>query len=377
MDRDSSTTDETENTDKDPFGTPPSTSTPTILEDEKPFETPAAIQTAPLPQSPAPEQPKPQSSSPGVIVLQWLTYAFWGWLILALIWLVGVVASAAIADADVDGMIPYAIAATLVLLPIAFVTDLFYRRHEPVKKTGAATVIMVIHVVIFALLGIGALILTVFTVLSMFIGTGGASDTQTVATVTELFAAVMYAAAFLRTLNPFKTRKVAQIYGFAMLGVAIVVLALGVFGPMVKAVSERDDRRIETNLPLVKTSIDSYVEDNSKLPDSLKDVTYKSDDARALVNDGLVRYEKVATPKVTDDSGLSSDDYSSRIVDYRTEYRYKLCVTYRGSSNDSYDDYNYSSRRDDYQDYLSIYSHPSGEVCYKLSTTAYASSIMN
>lgn len=376
MDRDNSPTDETEDTGKDPFGTPPSTSTPTILEDEKPFETPVAIQTAPSPQSPAPEQPKPQSSSPGVIVLQWLTYAFWGWLILALIWLVGVVASAAIADADVDGMIPYAIAATLVLLPIAFVTDLFYRRHEPVKKTGAATVIMVIHVVIFALLGIGALILTVFTVLSMFIGTGGTSDTQTVATVTELFAAVMYAAAFLRTLNPFKTRKVAQIYGFAMLGVAIVVLALGVFGPMVKAVSERDDRRIETNLPLVKTSIDSYVEDNNKLPDSLKDVTYKSDDARALVNDGLVRYEKVATPKATDESDLSSD-YSSDIPNYRIEYRYKLCVTYTGSSNDSYDDYNYSSRRDDYEDYLSIYSHPSGEVCYKLSTTAYASSIMN
>jgi hypothetical protein len=377
MDRDNPLTDETENTDKDPFGTPPSTITPAILEDVKPFEAPAVIQTAPLPQSPAPEQPKPQSSSPGVIVLQWLTYAFWGWLILALIWLVGVVASAAIADADVDGMIPYAIAATLVLLPIAFVTDLFYRRYEPVKKTGAATVIMVIHVVIFALLGIGALILTVFTVLSMFIGTGGTSDTQTVATVTELFAAVMYAAAFLRTLNPFKTRKVAKIYGFAMLGVAIVVLALGVFGPMVKAISERDDRRIETNLPLVKSGIDSYVEDNNKLPDSLKDVTYKSDDARSLVNDGLVRYEKVATPKVTDDSGLSSDDYSSRIMNYETEYRYKLCVTYTGSSNDSYDDYNYSSRRDDYQDYLSVYSHPSGEVCYKLSTTAYASSIIN
>lgn len=346
-----------------------------IVEEPKQAEdAPTPAEPADLLQSPVPEQQKPQSSSAGIIVLQWLSYAFWGWLIIALIWLVGVVASAAIADADVEDMIPYAIAATVVLLPIAFLTDLFYRRHEPIRKTGAATVIMVIHVVIFALLGIGALITTVFTVLSMFIGTGGNTEGQTAAVITELIAAVLYAAVFLRILNPFKTKRFARIYGFAMLSVALIILTLGILGPMLKAVSQRDDRRIETNLPLVQSSISTYVDDNGKLPNSLKDVTYSSSEARSLVDDGLVRYQKVAsaTQKTTQaEDLLINPDYPTS----SSGYRYKLCVTYTGSSNKS--DYNsYSlSQRDEYQDYLSIYSHPAGEVCYKLEATGYGSSI--
>ncbi|MDB5165335.1 MAG: hypothetical protein JWM00_225 [Candidatus Saccharibacteria bacterium] len=351
MDREDSPVYEDENTDL---------ASPDIAPDTQPATTPLA------PVQPAPTEANSERSSPGVIVLQWLTYAFWGWLIIALIWLMGVVTVGAIADADVSDIIPYAIAATLVLLPIAFVTDLFYRRYEPAKKTGAATVIMVIHVVIFALLGIGALITTVFTVLSMFIGTGSDTEEQTAAVITELFAAALYVAVFLRTLNPFKTKKFARIYGFAMLGVTVIALVLGVVGPMLKAVSERDDRRIETNLPLVQSSISTYVDDNKKLPDTLKDITYRDNEARSLIDDGLVRYEKVSTPT------QKSDQIKSLLND-STEYRYKLCVTYKGSSNESDYDYSYrgASYSNEYDSYLSVYSHPAGEVCYKLSASAY------
>ena len=54
-------------------------------------------------------------------------------------------------DADVGSFDPYAVAAVLVLLPVSFITDFFYSKREPGKKTGAATIVMVIHAVLYAL----------------------------------------------------------------------------------------------------------------------------------------------------------------------------------------------------------------------------------
>jgi len=372
MDRDEST----EAVERDtPLTKEPNPFTPSFTEDttHEPVHTEASsvrstVEAVPQPTiSAAPVVPATHPpSSAGMIVLQWLTYAFWGWLVLALIWLMGVVASGIIADADVSGMIPYAIAATVVLLPIAFVTDLFYRRHEPTKKVSAASIVMVIHAVIFALCGIGSLILAVFTVLSMFVGTdGGDIEGQTVAVVTASFATVLYVAAFVRTLNPFKTRKLATIYAFVMLAVALIVLTMGVLGPMVKAVSERGDRRIEANLESVQSGITTYVEQNKKLPNTLGDVTFKKAEARSLVDDGLVRYEKGATVSSNDSLGVDEQDSDGTDILAGKEYRYKLCVTYQGSSSNDYDSYD-SGDSDEYQSYLSTYAHPAGEVCYKL-----------
>lgn len=297
-------------------------------------------------------------SSAGVIVLQWLSYAFWGWLILALIWLVSITLTNAITGVAVEDLVPYAMAAAIVLLPIAFVTDLFYRKHEPRKKEGAATVIMVIHAVLFALLGIGSLIITVFIGLSMIIGSGGQSDAQTISLLTAAFAATMYILAFVRVLNPLKISKVAFFYGVGMLVLTIVLLVLGTVGPMVKSISLRDDRRIEKNLSYVESGVSDYIRDNKKLPDSLNDVDYSQTDAKALVNDGLVKYKKEQS--VSTDSQISS-------ISNRTEFRYQLCVTYKQESSQKR--YNYSSN--DYSSYLSTSGHDAGEVCYKLKTLVY------
>src|SRR5690606_24348193 len=114
---------------------------------------------------------KQPHNTPGIIILQWLTYAFWGWLIVGLIWLIALVFMNALTDSaeDVLGMLPYAIAGTTVVLPIALTWDLFYRKHEPKKKTGGASVIMILPAVIFALPGIGALILAVFMLVNMLL----------------------------------------------------------------------------------------------------------------------------------------------------------------------------------------------------------------
>ncbi len=297
-------------------------------------------------------------SSAGVIVLQWLSYAFWGWLILALIWLVSITLTNAITGRAVEEVVPYAMAAAIVLLPIAFVTDLFYRKHEPRKKEGAATVIMVIHAVLFALLGIGSLITAVFLGISMIIGSGSQSDIRTISLLTALFAAIMYVLVFVRTLNPLKVSKVAYFYGVGMLILTGILLVLGTAGPLVKSITLRDDRRIEKNLSYVESAVSGYVTDNKKLPDSLNDVDYSQPDAKSLVTDGLVEYKKEQSVSASSKTSSSSN---------RTEFRYQLCVTYKQKSNQT----RYNPNGNSYSTYVSTSGHSAGEVCYKLKTLVY------
>lgn len=334
---------------------------PTLIEVHEPaiansHEAPVAAPVSPT-QSPVVE--KQHVNTPGSIILQWLSYAFWGWLILGLIWLVGIIAVNAIMGEAVENVVPYAMAATIVLLPIAFVTDLFYRKHEPAKKTGAATVIMVIHVVLYALLGIGTLIAMVFTLLSMVIGSSDSQDSQIVALWVLGAATVFYALTFLRVLNPFKSKRFAMIFSFGMLVVTLGLLVWGVVGPVVTTVSLKDDRRIESHLSDVNDAVNSYISQNQKLPDSLSDVRIASGDGKTLVDDGLVRYEKV---------GIVKSEISQNGQD---EYRYKLCVTYDHADDSLSDSYRqsrdkYSDYSDGYNYYVETYGHPAGNVCYKL-----------
>jgi len=300
-----------------------------------------------------------QQNSAGVIVLQWLTYAFWGWLILGLLWLMGVVLSNAILGESTNESVPYAIAASLVLLPLAFFCDFFYRKHEPVKKAGAAMVIMVIHAVLFAVLGILSLIVTVFIGIDMLINTPRSSDGQTVALLVAGFAALLYVGAFLRTLNPFKGKKPAVSYGILMAVLTVILLGLAVAGPVVNSIASRGDRTIEQSLPRVQTSIEEYINENKKLPATLNEVTFNDTEANELVQDNKVEYKAVGT---VDKASLTSDT--------NTTYRYELCVDYKAAKN------NENTRRTNspsasYSTYLSTYSHDAGRTCYKLQQTVY------
>lgn len=331
--------------------------------DPKP-ETPETV-SQPVKKPTEPERPKPVEatetpthSSAGVLVLQWLTYAFWGWLILALIWLMGVVLANAILDKPSTDMIPYAIAASIVLLPLAFVTDLFYRKHEPLKKVGGAAIIMVIHTVLFALLGIITLIITIFTALSMATETGGV-DGKLVAIGTTGFATLLYAGAFIRTLNPFKNAKPLFIYSLVMVGLTALLLCLAIVGPFAKSLTTRNDRLIEQNLSSVENGITNYTRENKGLPNSLKDVRL-SGEAKQLVDNNLVEYKKEATIKAAPSSSLGS---------ITIEHRYQLCVTYTASNGSEYaSDY---QTEEEYTDYASTSSHEAGKTCYKLKATTY------
>jgi hypothetical protein len=292
----------------------------------------------------------------------------------------GIILANAILDVAVGDIIPYAIAAGVVLLPIAFLTDFYYRKHEPAKKTGVAMVIMVIHAVLFALLAIAALIVTVFNSLSALIEASNDIDEKLVAIFTAIGATLLYAATFIRVLNPFKSKKPVFAYSAAMVAVTLLLITFAIVGPLVQTLATKDDRRIEENLPSVGRGINSYIQTNKEVPASLDQVRFTDNKANLLVKDGLVRYkpEKSATSK-----------YNASNI----EHRYQLCATFKYKLTPQKGNYTYGNSEfdnsvfdnnpnygpDDYHyiNYERIAEHAKGEVCYKLQSTIQSDNLLD
>lgn len=306
------------------------------------------------------KQPKvaKREASAADFIFQWLSYAFWGWLTIAVLWLIGITLSFLLAGTSTGDIVPYSIAAILVLLPFAFVVDLFYRRREDLKKTGVASVLMVIHAVLFAIIAIGTLIGAVFTGLGMLLGDlDSSSSGQVVALCVLLAAALLFGALFVRVVNPFKTRHYSKWYALGMLGVTFVLVITAIAGPAVRSYQLRNDKRIETYLYSVQDAVNSYIDENEKLPSDLDTLQYSSERAEKLVDDGLVRYKKDSS---------ETNKYSQR-------YRYQLCVTYTDEKRGEYTPYNSYNEYDEnptvssgYSEIITSSTHPAGDVCYKL-----------
>ena len=326
--------------------------------------------TAPL----QPSQPEPiavqpdQPNKPGIIVLQWLTYAFWGWTIVALGALLATTASYMITGFNTGGFTPYGIAAVIVLLPISAICDLFYSKYEPIKKTGAASIVMVIHAVIFALFGIGSLIAVVFSVISA-ITSGSFSEQITVAIITALSLFVVYGVTFIRTLRPAKLVWLNRAYLIFMIAVSSIVIILAIVGPVNNERVTKNDRLISSNLSTLKGDIESYARKQSALPSSLSDLDSTNPNVKKIISEELVTY----TPNTRQKESKFKSNSLSRSTKYDSGYVffYELCATYLkedGSGTPGYET-NYQLDGDDnYDTYLSTYNHPAGKVCYKLKT---------
>lgn len=348
---------------------------------------PLAALPSPVPPTAAqPIQPQPYSSptystepalhanppaSAGQIVLQWLTYAFWGWTVLAMSCLVATVLANLIKNADTGGFMPYGIAAVLVLLPIAIACDIFYTKQEPAKKTGAASVVMIIHAVLFALFGIGALIGIVISLVTMFTSSGDSSGSQ-VALFSTMIITVLYAVVFLRTINPARAPWIRRFFPIFMAVVVGIISVMAILGPLASARLTRNDRLISDNLTQVQQAVSSYSTTNSKLPEGLASLTL-SGDAKKLVNDQLVTYKPNSKASSTDNSYSPYGGTSSPIRPVTKTYYYQLCVNYKKSSGNERNSYDYGSAEQagTYQNYASTYTHPEGPVCYNLKTSPY------
>jgi hypothetical protein len=316
-------------------------------------------------------------NNPGVLVLQWLTYAFWGWTILALAWLTAISVGFFINPDSLGGeessVVAYSLAAVIVLFAISLICDAFYSRIEPLQKHGGATVIMIIHAVIFALFGIGALITAVFAVVRLLIGDGGGSgygDSGAVTTlITGLIIAAVYGATLLRTLRPFKLKRSALFYWIFMTIVTGTITTLAIVGPTWHARVTRDDRLIERNLAQLSEAISIHAREDGKLPTALSEVRDELEgEAVELIDRNLVEYkpgDKVA-PNASD-LPLGTNGRSAVPAPDATVFEYTLCVTYKAKngSNDSYPAYAPEGR----QVTPETYRHDAGRVCYDLQTS--------
>jgi len=302
-------------------------------------------------------------------VLQWLTYALWGSTVIALSVLLVSVLTFYITGSNIGDSILYSVAALLVLLPISLICDLMYLKNEPETKSRIASVIMIVHAVLFALFAIGSLITIAFSVVSLIVSSSG-HDAIMITLYSSLAIAFLFFILFLRTVLPKKFSRIRYVFIGVMLIAVTVVCAYGFFGPIADSQVTRNDKLIESNLPTVGEAVSTYAYDNNKLPATLNDLKL-SGDAKKIVNDKLVTYKI--------DSAPSSSYYNSS-----NDYYYELCVTYKKASTDPYATPTpvYSSNSTSatssspsltasdsgYLDYVTTIPHPAGDKCYKLMT---------
>jgi len=350
----------------------------TVKKTEEPVLKKEAADTAPAVES-------THENTPATLILQWLSYAFWGWFALAMVWLVGVVVSWLVdrdgVASEIGDVLPYPMAASIILAVIALVVDVFYSRVEPAKKKGVASAIMIIHAVIFALCGIGALIAAVFAVIysSLNAGVFGGANGAKVIMITALIMMVVYGLLTARTVFGTVRRKLKYISWGVLATLLVLMAGIGVFGPVGDALVTKQDRLIESALPSLVSSINSYTDKNNRLPADLNALSgtsssYRSEEMNELIKQKLVRYTPNSKP-VLDQKQSSSSSKSGVSVDeyYKyggKSYYYRLCVTYKREKNAKYDDY-VTPASDGSQTYISTSSHPAGEKCYDMKTSSY------
>ena len=316
-----------------------------------------------------PSSPIKSGSNPGLIVLQWLTYAFWGGTVVAMSTLTALVLTFfLVADAEIGESSLYVMAIVIVLLPISVICDFFYSKHEPEKKTGFAAVVMILHAILFAFFGIGSLIVAAWSIMNLIISSSETEGTMA-ALYSSLIIAFLFAILFLRTLLPKKLYKLRRYFIILMIIIVGIICTFGILGPVAETRLTRNDRLIESNLETVSAGINSYATNNNKLPDSLNSLKLTGD-AKKLVTENLVTYKQNSGPSLINNDllNLLSLQTSSQA------YYYQLCVTYqKASTYQSDSESNLASIDNNYQYNISTYSHPAGEKCYLLTTSDYSS----
>jgi hypothetical protein len=341
---------------------------PTVHEPAQQFNQPVYQN----PQPAAPPAPVHPPSNPGLIVLQWLTYAFWGWTVLAVSVLTATVIATFINDIEDVGFTPYAIAAVLVLLPISIVTDHLYSRKEPAKKTGGASVVLIIHAVLFALFGIGSLIAAVISVVIMFTSSSG-SKAPEVALISSIIIFILYCEVFLRTMAPARLPWIRRFFTIFMIAVVGIICILGFLGPVSKARVTRTDKLIEDNLGQVSDEVNHYATQNKRLPSDLNSLDLNGD-AKKLVTDNLLVYKPNTRPAGPDDIDPYGNYAPLASGTKYTTYYYQICVEFKKAKKDPYGSSRYDSEGLDssgYTTYTNAYYHDEGQTCYKLKTTGY------
>lgn len=340
----------------------------------------------------ASEAPVSVRTPGGLLVLQWLSYAFWFLYGVSMSWLAVLVVKFFTTQnhssewSEESGLV-YPLAAVIVMSISALVADWFYAKHEVAHKQGGAKVIMLLHAVPFVLMSIGSLIAMVFSLLMMMLGgsVGDSSESIRVLLV-GLVMAIVYGSLAFRVV--FGGRKaIIRKAIWAVLGILALGFTVAAFvGPALETSRTKQDRLVESALSSIASDIRAYTRKNKKLPSSLNDLggsgLSQSNTDKQVVDKKLVDYKPNTHPARSSGSlnkggpGLV-DPLAGRSNNSKDQrFYYQLCTNYRSEkkARSSYvsgmkanyiKDTGIGTIADYWSDYIySTASHPAGQVCY-------------
>lgn len=325
-------------------------------------------------------------TSPLTIILQWLTYAFWGWTAIAAAYLAAVIASYSLDTiwvTDSIEPIAYGIAATLILLPFSVVCDWLYSKREEAVKHGIASVVLIIHTVLYSLVAIGALIATAFSIVGLLLSTGD-NTTSIVSIVVSVTLVILFTELIVRMLRPLLFKKSRFVFRLFMTLLIVAGLVWGAVGPVRQAIITKDDRAVRDGITNLSYAITQYVSTNDKLPEDAKaaatDSAYlgfiypsvSSDSLVNLIDRKLITYTPNTKPVKEEDSSDATIDYKAST---RTYY-YELCGVFAHDLKErSWYSPVYSGATRDSEGYSMYIDEASaitaGTKCYKLSASYY------
>lgn len=320
--------------------------------------------------SSSPSEPHQAKSGAVHIILQWLAYSFWFWsLCLIGASLSGVLIHIFVRPDAESTWILYSAAPLIVLLPLAAITDRYYKQMEPREKHGIAAILMVIHAVVACLSAVGAMVAVVYAILNMLISTSGDFSDNLIACIVSFVIAILSTLFFIRVLYVERLAMVRAYFTRIVAAIAVVTLLLVIVFPLVSEMRRKGDRIVEDNYFSVTSDINKYARENKKLPESLDDVEF-DEEAQRAIDTGKLTYKTLTNPSdiditpslqpVEDFSPISSPSY------YRdTQRTYELCVDWSFERENGYDS-SYSGKN-----FSSYYGHKKGKQCYEETSYGY------
>ena len=309
---------------------------------------------------------KPSMESAGIITLEWLTYVFWGLASLALNILVSLVVSYYVVEQGITASEPvaYAVAASLILIPIAFVTDVIFSKREDSLKSTASSIARIVFSIIYALVALGGLVSLVFISINYLLN-GFMGEEVWVAVATSLTVFLAYLLLFIRVARPNFITSMRTMYRWLIALVIVIVCALAISGPVVNAFKTRQDRSIRSSMELIVNSISDNVSSGKSLPSNINEAVStvpqpmysksQSENTLDFANRGLITYEP-------------NSRQVSTTVDSRT-YFYQICgvFEYETVSGTSSATPVQTTSAGGYSTYLDFGSIKKGKNCYGIS----------
>lgn len=311
---------------------------------------------------------KPITESAGIITLQWLTYLFWGLAVLATNILVSVLVSFWVMPSlsESSEAVAYAVAASLIVMPIAFVCDVFFSKRENSLKSPVASIGRVVFTIIYALASLGGLVALVFNLINIVLNGINSNDTW-VAIATSSTVFIAYLLLFVRVIRPHFVNWWRAFYRLFVALSVLVIAGLAIAGPVTDAIKTRQDRALRSSMEFVVNSIRDNVNSGRPLPKTIDeaisvspDYLYsqtQSNNSKDFAKKNIIIYIPDSKPAISTDGTIT--------------YYYQICGVFEYDSNVREGGTSPVKTDSAYSEYLDFGQIKAGKSCYNISTSYY------